>query len=77
MKAVRLLSKQERNYESADGSCATGTCPAIMEAENGDFLIIGFKPSDEVNLNGFAGIAKDEQLVILPREVLLKIKDLI
>jgi hypothetical protein len=73
MKAIRLLSKQFREADA----CANNTCPAIMEADNGDFLIIGYKPTGNEDLNNFAGIANDEQLVIVPREVLLKIKDLI
>lgn len=70
MKAIKLLGKIVN-----DGCRNDASCPAIMEADNGDFLVIGKKPADAVDLNKFAGIAEDEFLVVIPRELLLGVKD--
>jgi len=65
MKAKRLLSKY-------DGGCANHTCPAVIESEDGNFLIIGKKPTGIEDLKGMACINDDEQLVVVPRIVILE-----
>lgn len=74
MKVKRLLAKLTAE-NSAD--CSRNSCPAIMEAENGDFIVIGKKPTQQIDLSDFACVADDEYVVVVPKELLLKAKDLI
>ena len=53
--------------------CCDGLfCPNVFETENGDFAIVG-KASDQLKdfLPSDAGCAEDEQIVVVPRAVLL------
>ncbi|MEO6520344.1 MAG: hypothetical protein ABIN91_01595 [Mucilaginibacter sp.] len=68
MKAKRLLAK----FVGENPGCSDNDCPAIIEAEDGNFMVIGKKPTGNEDLQSFACIADDELLVILPREVIIK-----
>lgn len=67
MKAIRLLNQ--------DDCCKGRRCPAIYEADNGDYIVVGKKPLETVELNDLGAIGDDEYLVIVPRNVLLTAKD--
>ncbi len=62
MKVVKRFDKK---------MCETFACPAIMQDENGDYLIIGTDVTDQVeNLAEFeAGCAKNERIVSIPASV--------
>ena len=51
--------------------CENLACPAVMQDENGDYLIIGTDVTGEVeNLEEFeAGCAKHERVVSIPASV--------
>lgn len=58
--------------QTGNSSGANG-CPDIWELKNGDFAIIGFRPTLELRnaLPDDAGIEPDEDMVVIPRNVLL------
>lgn len=55
---------------------ALSSCPDLFELENGDFAVIGMNMSNEIapHLPSDAGIGAGEELVVIPRELLLKAK---
>lgn len=55
--------------------CKALLCPAIMQDENGDYIIIGTDVTGEVeNLEEFAGCTQYEKIVKVPAEVFESIK---
>jgi hypothetical protein len=53
-----------------------GSCPDIWELDNGDIAVIGrdLTESYTSRLPGDVSVAKDERLVIIPRETLISAK---
>ncbi|MEV3857761.1 hypothetical protein AB0J38_25975 [Streptomyces sp. NPDC050095] len=54
--------------------CATGeTCPAVLELDNGDYLVIGTQPTreqlDALPRHG-AGVGPGELALVVPRAVM-------
>lgn len=67
MKIIKRLDEKK---------CKALVCPAIMQDENGDYIIIGTDVTGEVeNLEQFnAGCAQYEKIVKVPAEVFESIK---
>lgn len=72
MKGIKLIAKF---IEPNRGGCSNNSCPAIIEADDGNFIVIGKKPTGSEDLNGLACVADDELMVIVPREIILKLKE--
>ena len=58
------------------GSAAANGCPDVWELENGDFAVIGIRKTSELvgRLPESAGCGPDEEIVILPREIMINAK---
>ena len=54
--------------------CDGGPCPDILETADGDFIIIGKDITNDVNLNGIAGLAPNERAILIPRITLVSAK---
>lgn len=54
-------------------SAAANGCPDMWEMENGDFAVIGIRKTNELigKLPVSVGCGPDEEIVIVPREVML------
>jgi hypothetical protein len=54
-------------------SAAANGCPDVWELENGDFAVIGIRKTAELigKLPQTAGCGPDEEIVLVPREVLI------
>jgi hypothetical protein len=53
--------------------CIPGSCPAVFENDNGDYVIIGKRPSDDTLEELSDRIGEDELAVIIPAELLEKL----
>lgn len=58
------------------GTAALSGCPDLFELSNGDFAIIGIRKTSELIglLPESAGCGSDEEIVLVPREILINAK---
>ncbi len=84
---IEKLMKQELNFKKRMGkdphtlpeaiangkSSALSGCPDVWELNNGDFAVIGIRKTSELMglLPESAGCGPDEEIVLVPREVML------
>lgn len=84
---IEKLMKQELNFKKRMGkdphtlpeaiangkSSALSGCPDVWELNNGDFAVIGIRKTSELVglLPESAGCGPDEEIVLVPREVML------
>lgn len=68
--ARRLGPDPHRNGQK---TAACNGCPDIWELENGDFAIIGIRVTEAASagLPATAGCGPDEEIVLVPRNILL------
>ena len=62
-------------YPGQDSPAVHG-CPDVWELSNGDFAVIGIRKTKTLKpeLPKSAGVGPDEEIVVVPREVMLKAK---
>lgn len=58
---------------AAGGSVSLNGCPDLWELENGDFAVIGIRVTGELKdiLPPTAGCGPDEEIVLVPRNILI------
>ena len=63
-------------HEAGAATPALNDCPDIWETESGDFAVIGIRITDHAtkSLPETAGCGPDEEIVLLPRNLLIKAK---
>ena len=68
----RRLGKRLHDI-SHNGSGGASGCPDIFEMENGDIAVIGVRATSGISgsLPSDAGCGPDEEIVVLPRELVL------
>lgn len=63
-------------HEDGKETPGANGCPDIWELDNGDFAIIGIRKTNELSnrLPATAGCGPDEEIVIIPRDLLVNAK---
>lgn len=79
LKVKRRLGKDPHTLPETiarGGSVACDGCPDVLELEDGSFAIIGVRVTAELRdgLPPSMGCGSDEEIVLIPREILINAK---